>query len=75
MFRFAKQYSKKALENTNLKTIDDFGFLSSLIVAESMTKTELINRHVLEITTGMEIIKRLHTLGFMEELKEFVLLI
>jgi MarR family transcriptional regulator, lower aerobic nicotinate degradation pathway regulator len=70
MFRFAKQYSKKALENTNLKTIDDFGFLSSLIVAESMTKTELINRHVLEITTGMEIIKRLHTLGFIEEFKD-----
>jgi DNA-binding MarR family transcriptional regulator len=57
--RYAKHYSKKALEDTPLSTIDEFTFLATLSYQESLTKTELIQTHLLEITSGIEIIKRL----------------
>lgn len=59
LFRFAKHYIKKALSNTSFKTIDEFGFLATLLREKSLLKNELINRHLLEISSGSEIIKRL----------------
>jgi DNA-binding MarR family transcriptional regulator len=59
LFRFAKHYIKKALDKTELKTIDEFGFMASLIELGYTTKSELINRHVMEISSGSEILKRL----------------
>lgn len=66
LFRYAKHYSKKALENTPLSTLDDFTFLATLSYQESLTKSELINMHLLEITSGIEIIKRLSKNGLLE---------
>lgn len=66
MFRYAKHYSKKALEGTPLSTLDDFTFLATLSYQGSLTKTELINMHLLEITSGIEIIKRLTKNGLLE---------
>ncbi len=59
LFRFAKHYIKKALANTSFKTIDEFGFLATLLREESLLKNELIHKHHLEISSGSEIIKRL----------------
>lgn len=59
LFRFAKHYIKKALSNTSFKTIDEFGFLATLLREKSLLKNELINKHLLEISSGSEIIKRL----------------
>ncbi|MFC2121316.1 MarR family winged helix-turn-helix transcriptional regulator, partial [Bacteroidota bacterium] len=59
LYRYAKHYTKKALGNTSIKTIDEFGFLASLIKEKSLLKHELINMHLLEISTGSEILKRL----------------
>lgn len=58
MFRYAKNYTKKALENTPLQTLDEFTYLASLI-QYPMTKTQLITQHVQEKTTGMAVIQRL----------------
>lgn len=66
LFRYAKHYSKKALEDTPLSTLDDFTFLATLSYQESLTKTELINMHLLEITSGIEIIKRLTKNGLLD---------
>ena len=59
LFRFAKHYTKKAFQHTSIKTIDEFGFLASLLRKKSLLKNELINQHLLEISTGSEILKRL----------------
>lgn len=59
LFRFAKHYSKKAFLNTTIKTIDEFGFLATLLREKSLLKNELINKHHIEISSGSEIIKRL----------------
>ena len=58
MFRYAKNYTKKALQNTPLQTLDEFTYLASLM-QYPMTKTQLITQHVQEKTTGMAVIQRL----------------
>lgn len=66
LYRYAKHYTKKALENSSLSTLDEFGFLIALLQRDSLTKTELINLNLLEITSGIEIIKRLTKQGLLE---------
>ena len=63
LFRYAKHYTKKALEGSPLSTLDDFTFLLTLRYQGSLTKSELISQHLLEITSGIEILKRLHKKG------------
>lgn len=63
--RYAKHYVKKALEDSPLSTIDDFTFLATLSYQDSLTKSELIQMHLLEITSGIEIIKRLTRNGLL----------
>ncbi len=59
LYRFARSYIKKALENTVFKTVDEFGFLASLVQYRSLLKSELIQHHLMEISSGTEVIKRL----------------
>ena len=59
LYRFAKIYMKKAFQNTNIKTIDEFGFLASILKEKNLQKNELIKMHFLEISSGSEILKRL----------------
>lgn len=67
LFRYAKLYIKKALEDTPLSTMDEFSFMASLSNYGSLTKSELINQNIVEFTSGIEIIKRLVRNGLMEE--------
>ncbi len=62
--RYARGYSKKALENKKVGSLDEFVFLINLFNAGSATKMELIERSRLEKPTGMEIWRRLLDLGF-----------
>lgn len=67
MYRYAKLYIKKALEGSPLQSMDEFGYMVSLLQYEPLNKTELIQQNRHEKPTGMEIIKRLVRLGYMEE--------
>ncbi|WP_338768878.1 MarR family winged helix-turn-helix transcriptional regulator [Bernardetia sp. ABR2-2B] len=69
MYRFAKFYTKKALEDSPLTTLDDFTYLGSIMLKEGSTKTEIIDYHIHEKTTGIEILKRLKRNGFITEKK------
>lgn len=66
LYRYAKHYTKKALEGSPLSSLDEFGFMVSLLQRDSLKKSELINLNLLELTSGIEIIKRLEKQGFME---------
>ncbi|MEL6254243.1 MAG: winged helix DNA-binding protein [Bacteroidota bacterium] len=70
LYRYTKNYSKKALEDTPLSTFDDFAFLATLSYSGSLTKTELIQMHLLEITSGIEIIKRLSKYGYLTSFQD-----
>jgi MarR family transcriptional regulator, lower aerobic nicotinate degradation pathway regulator len=59
LYRFLKNYTKVALRNFKIATIDDFIFLASLSQIESIRKIDLIKNNFMEIPTGVEIIKRL----------------
>lgn len=59
LYRFAKHYIKKVFEGKEIKTIDEFGFLSTLLLEKSLMKKELISRHLLEVSSGSEVLKRL----------------
>lgn len=67
MFRYAKSYIKKALQGSIIQTADEFAFLITLITFDSLTKTELINKQVMEKTSGVEVIKRLLSQGMIRE--------
>ncbi|WP_338789987.1 MarR family winged helix-turn-helix transcriptional regulator [Bernardetia sp. MNP-M8] len=69
MYRFAKFYTKKALEDSLLTTLDDFTYLGSILLKAGSTKTEIIDYHIHEKTTGIEILKRLKKNGFITEQK------
>lgn len=67
LYRFSKHYVKKAFQNTSINTIDEFGFLASLLREKSLLKKELINKHLLETSSGSEILKRLIKNGLIYE--------
>lgn len=67
LFRFAKIYIKKAFADRSFKTLDEFGFLASLLREGSLLKSELIQKHLLEISSGSEILKRLIKQGLIYE--------
>lgn len=70
LYRFAKHYVKKAFNNSSFKSLDEFSFLATLLREGSLLKSDLINKHLLEISTGSEVIKRLIKMGLIIELKD-----
>ena len=72
MFRYAKGYIKKALKDSKINTADEFSFLITLMTHESLSKTELITKQVMEKTSGTEIINRLLKLGLLEQFSDEV---
>lgn len=67
MYRYALGYFKKALKDSNISTLDEFSFLIVLMTYPSLSKTELIQKLIMEITSGVEVIKRLLKHGLIEE--------
>ncbi|HKK43263.1 MAG TPA: MarR family transcriptional regulator [Bacteroidales bacterium] len=70
MYRYAKSYIKKALRRSPFQTADEFSYLITLMTYDSLTKSELINKQVMEKTSGTEVIKRLISRGFISEFSD-----
>ncbi len=68
MYRYAKLYTKKALQHSTLKTMDEFSYLATLLTFTKLTKIELINKSVQEKTTGIETINRLLASKFIKQI-------
>lgn len=67
IYRYAVIYFKKALKESNINTLDEFSFLIVLMTYPFLTKTELINKLIMEKTSGVEVIKRLLKQGLIRE--------
>ncbi len=65
--RFAEMYTKKALTGTPINNMDELVYLMILDHAGTPRKSDLINRHLSEFSTGVEIIRRLAKAGLAEE--------
>lgn len=59
LYRYAKNYSKSAIHDSEFSTQEDFIYLINLKVLGAMNKTELIKMNVHEKPAGMQIINRL----------------
>ena len=67
MNRYAKWYIKKVLRDSLLQTHDEFSFLITLMTYDSLNKSELINKQIMEKTSGTEVINRLVKRGMIFE--------
>lgn len=67
VYRYFRQYMKKACANSPLLNYDDFIALVYLAEVGSMTKTHMVETTVNEKTSGMLVIKRLIEQGFIEQ--------
>ncbi len=67
MYRYAKHYIKKALTDSQIQTAEEFSFLILLLTYNSLTKSELISKNILEKTSGVEVIKRLLNHGLIDQ--------
>ena len=67
MYHYAKGYIKKALRESYLQTPDEFSFLITLMTYDSLIKSELITKQVMEKTSGSEVIRRLRRRGLIVE--------
>jgi len=67
MYRYAKWYIKKVLKDSHLHSPDEFSFLITLMTYDSLSKSELITKQVMEKTSGSEIIRRLIKRGLIVE--------
>lgn len=72
LHRYSKFYIKKALKGSLLQTEDEYTYLAELFNEESMSKTEINNRNVIEKTSGNEILKRLLNAGLIGERQDEV---
>lgn len=70
MSKYAKNYVKKALKDLPLVGLDDFGYLISICFEGDKTKTELIQQNINEVSSGMEIIKRLQKNGLIKPYRD-----
>ena len=67
MNHYAKWYIKKVLRDSHLQTPDEFSFLITLMTYDSLSKSELITKQVMEKTSGTEVIRRLIKRGLIVE--------
>jgi DNA-binding MarR family transcriptional regulator len=70
MSKYAKTYVKKALQGLPLVGLDDFGYLITLCFEGDKNKTELIQQNINEVSSGMEIIKRLEKKGLIKSYQD-----
>lgn len=68
--RFIDFYMKKAFEDINIKSLIEFQFLISIQEMKNPRKTDVIYFNLVEVSTGVETIKRLVRRGFLEEIPD-----
>ena len=64
--QFGRHYLKSVLDKTLVGSPEEFGMLMALHGGRSLAKSALIREQVLEIPTGMDILKRLIQRGLVE---------
>lgn len=57
--RYIKFYSKTALSDSKIKTLEEFSFLITVMQQQRISKTDIIKRNIFEKSSGIEIINRL----------------
>lgn len=67
LYRYIKFYSKMVFDESSIKSIEEFGFLITVMQHTAISKSELIKKNVLEKSSGIEIINRLMKTGLLTQ--------
>jgi len=67
MVRYAKTYSKSAIDGSDFSTQDEFIYLITLRAFGAMSKIELVRKNVHDKPTGIQIINRLIKNGWVSQ--------
>lgn len=70
MCRYGRYYNRELLRHTEFSTPEEFGLAASLLHGKTPKKSELLSREIVEVPTGMAIIKRLVYKGIMMEIND-----
>ncbi len=70
MNKFIRIYTKDIFDNYGLNGSDDFSFLALIDKMDRPNKKELCRANLTELTTGMDIIKKLVKTGLAEEIPD-----
>ncbi len=68
MANYAAYYARRIFRHLDLYSMTDWAFLATLEQKEPLTKSVLIQKNILEKSTGTEVLKRLKKQGYIEEL-------
>lgn len=68
--KFIKLFHKDVFSNHNIKTFEEFKFLSTIKALENPAKSDVYAHNVTELTTGAKIMKRLVEMGFVKEFED-----
>lgn len=67
LIRYTHLWSRKALQNSHINTVEEYGLLKSVELLKKAKKSDLIKFSLLESTTCFEMIKRLEKAGYLAE--------
>lgn len=67
LFAFANQYTEVELEQTAFSSMNEFAFVGRILEEGPLTKTELSKKHLLKLTTVVDILKRLQKKALITE--------
>ena len=70
LYRFGRNYTKRALQGLPISTPEEYGFLATAYSLHNPSKSEIINANLVEITTGSDIIRRLIGEGLLKEVPD-----
>ncbi|MFN3952219.1 MAG: MarR family winged helix-turn-helix transcriptional regulator [Thermaurantimonas sp.] len=70
MCRYGRFYNRELFKHTAFSTPEEFGLAASLLHGKTPKKSELLNREVIELPTGMAILKRLVAKGILMEIHD-----
>lgn len=59
LYKFSKIYSRPIMQSVGLHSFDEFAVLTTLLTNKEMTKNQLIHQNLIELTTGMDMLKRM----------------
>lgn len=65
--KYIKNYGKPVLQEMGISSMDEFVILAFLLQKRECSKKEIINRNLIEFTTGMDMLRRMIKRGLLIE--------
>ncbi len=67
LYKFARMYSRPIMANVGLNSFDEFSIMTTLLNEQETAKKYLIEKNLIEFTTGMDMLKRMFKQKLIQE--------